>query len=87
MGFFNGAAKDGICRDGMIIQMENSFSYKLCMDAGRGTNTKSELLPLWELLFFVSQRKIIDLKVLGDSKVIIDWALDKHKIHIIDLEH
>ena len=30
---------------------------------------------------------ITDLQILGDSKVIIDWDLDKHQIHVIDLEH
>ena len=24
---------------------------------------------------------------MGDSKVIIDWALEKHMIHVIDLKH
>lgn len=56
------------------------------MDAGKGTNTKSELLALWGLLYFASMKKIKDLQVLGDSKVIIDWALDKHNIHILELD-
>ena len=87
MDFFDGATKDGFCGVGMVIRMENSLSYKLRMDAGRGTNTKSELLVLWGLLYFSFQKKILDLYVLVDSKVIIDWALDKHNIHIVDMEH
>ena len=30
---------------------------------------------------------ITDIQILGDSKVIIDWALDKHQIHVMELDH
>ena len=87
MGYFDGASKDGFCGVGMFLLLGNSSSFKLHMDVGRGSNTKDELLALWGLLFFSKQRMITYLQILGDSKVIIDWALDKHQIHVIDLEH
>ena len=37
--------------------------------------------------FFAIHKNIHDLHVWGDSKVIVDWALGKHIIHSIDLEH
>lgn len=57
------------------------------MDVGFGMNTKSELLALWGLLFFAIHKKFLALQVRGDSKAIIDWALNKHEIHSVELEH
>lgn len=87
VGYFDGATKYGLCGDGMYLLLGNSSSFKLPMDVGRGSNTKTELLALWGLLFFANQRMITDLQILGDSKFIIDWALDKHQIHVINLDH
>ena len=56
------------------------------MDVGSGTNTKSELLALWGLLFAL-HKNFHELHVRGDSLVIIDWALGKHSIHSLELEH
>ena len=40
-----------------------------------------------ELLFFAIHKNLLALQVRRDSKVIIDWALDKHDIHSVELEH
>ena len=87
MGYFDEAAKDGMCGAGMLLCLENSSTFKLRMDAGRGCNTKAELLALWGLLYFASLRMVPNLKILGDSKFIIDWMLEKHHIHVIELDH
>ena len=87
IGYFDGKAKDGFCGVGMFLLLDSTTSFKLRMDADRGTSTKEKLLALWGLLFFANQRMITDIQFLGDSKVIIDWALDKHQIHVMELDH
>ena len=86
MGQFDGAASARSCGVEMVIIVDRSLSYILLLGVGCGTNTKSELLALWGLLFFAIHKNIHDLHVRGDSKVIVDWALGKHIIHSIDLE-
>ena len=73
-GFFDGAEQDGNCGTGMILRIYDSHSFKLRMGVGSGTNTFSELLALWGLLWFAKQKKILLLSIFGKSKVIIDWA-------------
>ena len=38
-------------------------------------------------MFFAIHKNVRDLHVQGDSKVIVEWALGKHSIHSLDLEH
>ena len=57
------------------------------MDVGQGTNTKEELMALWGLLYFARSRQITKLFFLGDSKVIVDLALEIHNIHYVYLFH
>ena len=87
VGHFDGAANDGNCGVGMVINVDSLHSNRLRLDVGRGTNTKSKLLALWGLIYFSIHKNIPGLLVLGDSKVIVDWALGLHNIHIVDLEH
>jgi len=51
-GFFDGAEQDGNCGTGMILRIYDSHSFKLRMGVGSGTNTFSELLALWGILWF-----------------------------------
>ena len=56
----------------MVITVDRLLSYRLLLDVGRGTNTKSKLLALWGLLLFAIDKNFLDLHVRGDSKVIVD---------------
>ena len=47
------------------------------MNVGSGSNNHVELLALWGLLHFVNLRGIGLQLIMGDSKVIIDWALNR----------
>ena len=71
----------------MVIIVDKLQSYKLLLDVGYGTNTKSELLALWGLLFFAILKNLLALQVRGASTVIIDWVLGKHVIHSVELEN
>jgi len=55
------------------------------MNCGSGTNTRSELLALWSLLYFVGYKKISILLLVGDSKVIIEWFNNVNYLHVISL--
>jgi ribonuclease HI len=41
---------------------------------GRGTNKRDKLIALWTLLETTKKKDIQKLQVLGDSKLVIDWA-------------
>lgn len=86
-GFFDGAEKNGSCGARMVIQLEENHTFLLRMDVGKGTNTRAKLLALWGLLYFSRYHEISMSLVLGDSKVIVDWALDSHTILSVSLFH
>ena len=71
----------------MVIRLSHSFSYRLKFSVFFGTNTKAELLVIWELLYFAKEKETSLAMILGDSKVIIDWAKSIHEIHILELHH
>ena len=64
----------------MVLRMDINHMLYLHMDAGWGMNTKVELLALWGLLYFAKRRHISGLLVMGDSKVVVDWAMEVHSI-------
>ena len=55
-GFFDGAEQDGNCGTSMILSIDDSHSFKLRMGVGSGTNTFSELLALWGILWFAKKK-------------------------------
>ena len=73
--------------DDMVVKLDLKHYFWLRMDIGCGTNTRSELLALWGLLYFASKRNIYDMQVMGDSRKIVDWALGIHNIHSMELYH
>jgi ribonuclease HI len=55
------------------------------MNCGKGTNTRSELLSLWCILYFATYLKITQLQLLGDSKVIVDWFNNLNDLQVLSL--
>jgi len=51
----------------------------ICTNCGEGTNTKAELMGEWVALFIAKYLDILDIQLLEDSKVIIDWLKKKSK--------
>lgn len=74
--FFDRASQnDGsICGVGALLKINYSCFYKLRMGCGKGSNTRGELLTLWSLVHFSYTKQVSNLRVYGDSKVIIDWV-------------
>ena len=54
-GFFDGVEHAGNCGTGMILRIDDSYSFKLRMGVGSGTNTFAELLALWGILWFAKK--------------------------------
>ena len=87
MGFFVGASPDGVCGAGLVIKLDNHKMSKGRLKAGIGTNTRAEVIGLWSLLFCAKFWGLKHLQVLGDSQVIINWALGKAQMKSMEFNH
>jgi hypothetical protein len=79
VAFFDGASEAGgsICAARGIVKFSDSVEYRWYFNCEEGTNTKAELMGMWASLFIAKQLDILDIHLLGDSKVIIDWLKKK----------
>ena len=68
----------------MISQYHN---FCLKMGCGHSTNTRAELLALWELLYFVVAFGLPSLNVRGYSFVIVNWTNDVAALPALDLDY
>jgi ribonuclease HI len=55
-----------------MIKLTDHTKFTWTYNCGEGTNTKAKLLGIWATLLLASRLNIMDLQVLGDSKIIID---------------
>ena len=69
-----------------ILEEHASFFFCIKMGHGNDTNTREELMALWELLHFSKVIGIPTLHVYGDSYVIINWENDKKTLFALDLD-
>ena len=51
-----------------------------------GINSKAEVTTLWFLLELVRKKGLSCLRVMGDSKIVIDWENHKDDITILRLD-
>jgi ribonuclease HI len=79
VAFFDGASEAGgsNCGAGGVIKSCTSRAYRWYLNCGEGTNTKAELMGAWAALFMAKFLDILDIQLLGDSKVVIDWLKQK----------
>jgi ribonuclease HI len=52
---------------------------------GRGSNNKAEYVALWVLIYLANWMGCQRLQVLGDSKLVIDWANNKIRVDNLEL--
>jgi ribonuclease HI len=85
---FDGAAlPNGICCGaGGTFKYQSSRTTKWFLNCGVGSNNKAELMGLWASLFLASCWSLNHLRVLGDSRVVIDWINHKHKLQSVHFE-
>jgi ribonuclease HI len=88
LAWFDGAAKsDGsMCGAGGIIKVQKAIVYKWKLNCGKGTDTKAELMGAWASLWIAEFLKLLDLHLLGDSKVVIDWLKKEGSLQVGILE-
>jgi ribonuclease HI len=64
----------------------NKFHTNGLFNCGEGTNTRAELLGVWATLILASRLDLTHIKVLGDSRIVIDWLNNKGKLQVIALD-
>jgi hypothetical protein len=57
---------------GGVIRIKNHTVFHWAFNCGMGSDSRDEILGVWALLSIASRLHILDLQVLGDSKIIID---------------
>jgi len=85
--FFDGAAQghDGGC--GFRIWMDRAHFINGWLGIENCTNNFSELVAVWILLYWALHLNLRDIRIFGDSRVVIDWLNNKSSIHSINLIH
>ena len=63
--------------------MDKKKCYKIWMNCGADSNTWSELLALWMLLLLARSFHIDNIQIIGDSRIIIEWALEKYSLWVM----
>lgn len=58
----------------MVVLIKKDHIINLWMGDGMGNNTKVELISLWGLRWFSRKRGILEIHIVWDSKVVIDWV-------------
>jgi ribonuclease HI len=69
-----------------VINISDLSTYKWTLNCGHGTNTRVELMGVRASLTLASRLSIIDLLVLGDSKIVIDWLKRKGALQVVTLD-
>jgi len=69
-----------------MIRINDQISFKWTFNCAPGTNTREKLLGVLETLILASRLQIYDIKVLGDSRIIIEWLKYKGKLQVISLD-
>jgi len=80
VGYFDGAAKDGAGGCGFILYINKDHYYRGWMGIDTCTNNLSELTAVWSLLYWARRLNIRELKIYGDSLIVIDWLQGKTHI-------
>ena len=70
--FFYGAFAQGIGGEGMVLFISPSHFFHMKLGCGGSTNIRVELLAPWALLLVAKYFGIPEMKIFGDSKVIIN---------------
>jgi len=75
VGWLDGAMLSNGHQSGVggLIRLNDKTIYKWTYNCGPSTNTREELLGVWDTLSLAVRLNIDVLQVFGDSKIVIDW--------------
>ena len=85
MAFLDGAAADSTGGAGVCIWINEQHYFSLILGCGYITNTRVELLALWELLYIAKDIGLPYLHVFGDSSMIINWTKGESILAMVNL--
>jgi ribonuclease HI len=79
IAWFDGAAQHNgkLYGAGGMLHISTHSSFRWTLNCGQGTNTKAELTGAWATLTLARRLNLLDLVVLGDSRIVIDWLNGK----------
>ena len=80
IGYFDGSSHHAYYGAWKIIIVNRFLKYHLWMGYGEGTIKWEEMMALWALLIFTSNKNILSLQVFGHSKVIVDGIFAKENL-------
>jgi ribonuclease HI len=63
----------GITGVGGILFFEEDHKTCFKADLDEGMNNWAELNALWLLIRFTTDKGVVKLQIMGDSKIVIDW--------------
>ena len=67
IGYFDGVSQMGIYGACMYLRINQEYNFKLWMRCGKGTNTRFDLLSIWDTLQFALLNEIVFIQIFGDS--------------------
>jgi ribonuclease HI len=70
---------------GGLIKITHNNYYSWTFNCGPGTNTRAEFLGAWATLYLAARLCIENLKVLGDSSIVIEWLGSRGKLQAFSL--
>ena len=71
----------------MVLKIKSDHHIHLLIGTGVGSNTKVGIISLWALLLVTRKKGILNVKIWGDSRVMIDWVIGFSSLHVVNLEH
>lgn len=82
---FDGAAQLGNCGARGVIFLNQNHFYTFCLNCGKGTNIRAELLALWCVARVANLFVLANIKIYGDSRVMIKWAKGAYDLKVMNL--
>jgi len=86
-GYFDGAAANGKGGCGFILYISKEHFFRGCTGLLHSSNNLAELTAVWSLLFWARHRQIKDIRIFGDSQLVIKWLQGKSAIKAFNLAH
>lgn len=67
--------------------MSDSVKFSLKYAPGQASNSRAELSALWAVLRVAIHKQVTRLQLLGDSKMVVDWAKGRIQISAPHLQY
>jgi len=65
--------------------MDEHTKFSLTLKCGPSSNNRAEVLGIWALLTVATHLHIQDLQIFNDSKIVMDWLIQRGNLQILNL--